>query len=153
MQHAHQDGQIELTIDSNLDQVPRIQESIAAALKARRFTQHDIFGIRLALEEALVNAIKHGNRLDPQKKVHISYRVTTRRFEIDISDEGPGFNPGGVRDPRAPENLEKPGGRGLLLMRAYMTEVNFHPPGNRVTMAKVRGAAQSKNGKHTAGAE
>jgi serine/threonine-protein kinase RsbW len=148
MPQARQDGSIQLTIDSSLDQVPLIQDAIAAALKARRFTQRDIFGIRLALEEALVNAIKHGNRLDPHKKVYIRYRVTTRRFEIAISDEGPGFRLDRVADPLAPENLEQPGGRGLLLMRAYMTEVTFHPPGNRVTMAKDRFAA--KNGKHSA---
>jgi serine/threonine-protein kinase RsbW len=147
MPRSQQEGTVQLVIESSLDQVPRIQDSIARDLKARRFTEHDIFGIRLALEEALVNAIKHGNGLDPQKKVHIDYKVTTKRFDIAIADEGPGFNPAGVADPLAPENLERPCGRGLLLMRAYMTEVQFHGPGNRVTMAKVRAPAQ--NGKHS----
>jgi serine/threonine-protein kinase RsbW len=147
MPRSQQEGTVQLSIESSLDQVPRIQDSIAADLKASRFTEHDIFGIRLALEEALVNAIKHGNQLDPQKKVHIHYTVTTKRFDIAIADEGPGFNPGAVADPLAPENLERPCGRGLLLMRAYMTEVEFHAPGNRVTMAKVLGPPA--NGKHS----
>jgi serine/threonine-protein kinase RsbW len=149
MHSPRQDGSIELELRSDLAEVPLLQDHIAELLKARRFAQKDIFGIRLALEEALVNAIKHGNRLDPQKRVRVTYRVTTRRFEIAIADEGPGFQPERVADPLAPENLEVPGGRGLLLMRAYMTEVEFHPPGNRVTMAKVRVPAKAaSNGKH-----
>src|SRR5262245_55109129 len=111
MARSNQEGTVVLVIESNLDQVPVIQDSIAKDLKARRFAEKDIFGIRLALEEALVNAIKHGNRLDPLKKVHINYKVTTRRFDIAIADEGPGFNPAGVADPLAPENLERPCGR------------------------------------------
>lgn len=145
---THANGSVRVSLDSKLEEVPRFQDAIAAELKKRRFAQREIFSIRLALEEALVNAIKHGNRLDPGKKVHITYRVTTRRFDIAIADEGPGFNPSKVADPLAPENLESVGGRGLLLMRAYMTEVDFHPPGNRVTMTKLRGAG--KNGKHRA---
>jgi serine/threonine-protein kinase RsbW len=143
---THANDSVRVSLDSKLDEVPRFQDAIAVELKKRRFAQREIFSIRLALEEALVNAIKHGNRLDPDKKVHITYRITTRRFDIDIADEGPGFNPSKVADPLAPENLESVGGRGLLLMRAYMTEVDFKPPGNRVTMSKVRGA--SKNGKY-----
>jgi serine/threonine-protein kinase RsbW len=146
MSARRQEGPVELVIPSDLEEVPRVQAEIAKQLKAKRFNQHDIFGVRLALEEALVNAIKHGNRLDRRKKVRIHYHIRHGRFDIDIADEGPGFNPKHVADPLAPENIELPGGRGLLLMRHYMTEVEFHPPGNRVTMAKVKQRA-SRNGK------
>ena len=63
-----------------------------------------------------------------------------------IADEGKGFDPDDVPDPMAPENLERPCGRGLLLMRHYMTEVTYHPPGNRLSMSKVRADNPHRNG-------
>ena len=107
---------------------------------AHGFEEKEIFSIKLALEEALVNAIKHGNQMDRAKKVHIRYCVTSERFDADICDQGTGFDPEEVPDPMAVENLERPCGRGLLLMRHYMSEVTFHPPGNRVSMTKFRAA-------------
>ncbi|MDY3554174.1 ATP-binding protein [Gemmata sp. JC717] len=129
---------IELSIPSDLAEARRVQELIEGALQSAGYTQHDTFAIKLALEEALVNAIKHGNQLDPDKRVFIVFNVTAERFDIRITDEGPGFNPDDVPDPTAIENLERPCGRGLLLMRGFMTEVEYHGRGNVVRMAKVR---------------
>lgn len=131
----------EVTIPSDLAEARRVQEQIELALQASSYSEHDIFSIKLALEEALVNAIKHGNQMDPDKRVFVIYRITPSRFEIKITDEGDGFNPEDVPDPTAIENLERPCGRGLLLMRGFMTEVEYHPPGNSVRMAKVKGVA------------
>lgn len=78
--------------------------------------------------------------MDPAKKVHIQFTVNSQRFDIGIADEGAGFTLEDVPDPMAPENLERPCGRGLLLIRHYMTEVTFHAPGNRLSMCKVRAA-------------
>jgi serine/threonine-protein kinase RsbW len=130
----------ELTIPSDLAEARRVQCLIEEALQASAYSEHDIFAIKLALEEALVNAIKHGNQMDPDKRVYIVFHVTTERFEIRITDEGTGFNPEDVPDPTAIENLERPCGRGLLLMRGFMTEVEYHGKGNVVHMAKVREA-------------
>ena len=138
MRNRRQDGPFEMVIDSDLEKVIHVQEQIALRLKSCQFEDREIFGIRLALEEALVNAIKHGNREDPEKKVRIELCVRHDYIEIGISDEGPGFNPDWVADPLADENLERPSGRGLFLMRHYMSEVIYHPPGNRVTMSKIR---------------
>jgi serine/threonine-protein kinase RsbW len=115
-----------------------VQDAIEEALRANHFTDHEIFGIKLALEEALVNAIKHGNQMDRNKKVHVSFRVVGERFDIVITDEGGGFDPADVPDPTAVENLERPCGRGLMLMRHYMTEVHFSQRGNSVSMYKLR---------------
>ncbi|MBY0459217.1 MAG: ATP-binding protein [Gemmataceae bacterium] len=131
----------ELSIPSDLGEARRVQSLIEEALQASAYSEHDIFSIKLAIEEALVNAIKHGNQLDPDKRVFVVYSVTHERFDIRITDEGPGFNPEDVPDPTAIENLERPCGRGLLLMRGFMTEVNYHGRGNVVTMAKVRDAS------------
>ncbi|MFO0808455.1 MAG: ATP-binding protein [Gemmataceae bacterium] len=129
---------LEMSIPSDMAEARRVQSEIEAALQQVHFTEHEIFAVKLALEEALVNAIKHGNQMDRSKRVHVTYRVRTDRFEIRIADEGPGFDPGDVPDPTAPENLERPCGRGLLLMRHYMTEVDYADGGRAVHMAKVR---------------
>ena len=127
----------ELTIPSDLAEARRVQELIECALQASAYSEHDIFSIKLALEEALVNAIKHGNQYDRNKKVEISYEVRPDRFVISITDEGEGFDPADVPDPTAFENLERPCGRGLMLIKHYMTEVEYNRRGNSVTMAKV----------------
>jgi serine/threonine-protein kinase RsbW len=131
-------GACDVVIPSESAAARRVQEDIERSLKKHRFHERDIFSAKLAIEEALVNAIKHGNRMDRAKKIHISYQVTPERLEVNIADEGPGFDPDDVPDCMAAENLERPCGRGLLLIRHYMNEVIFHPPGNRVTMIKNR---------------
>jgi serine/threonine-protein kinase RsbW len=127
----------EIAIPSDPAEARRVQDAIEEQLKAQQCGERELFGIRLALEEALVNAIKHGNQMDRAKKVRIAYRVTPDRFDIHISDEGSGFDPEDVPDPTAFENLERPCGRGLWLMRHYMTEVAFTARGNAVQMSKV----------------
>ncbi|HJZ60138.1 MAG TPA: ATP-binding protein [Gemmataceae bacterium] len=128
----------DVSIPSDLAEARRIQSEIEEALQASQFGEHEIFAIKLALEEALVNAIKHGNQMDPAKKVQVSYRITSERFDIRITDEGPGFNPDDVPDPTLPENLERGSGRGVFLIRGFMTEVQYHGCGNTVTMSKLR---------------
>jgi serine/threonine-protein kinase RsbW len=132
----------ELTIPSDPGEARRVQEQIERQLQLHHFSEREIFGIRLALEEALVNAIKHGNQMDRSKSVRIAYHVFPDRFEVHITDEGPGFDPCAVPDPTAVENLERPCGRGLMLMRHYMSQITFSPRGNSVSMSKV-----SRNGK------
>ena len=114
-----------------------VQDRIEQLLQDRRLNERDLFGIKLALEEAIVNAMKHGNQMDRSKTVRITYRIEDERFEIVVTDEGPGFDPEDVPDPTAFENLERPCGRGLLLMRHYMTDIHYNARGNSVTMSKV----------------
>jgi serine/threonine-protein kinase RsbW len=127
----------EVAIPSDPVEARRVQDEIEHALKAHQYGERELFGIKLALEEALVNAIKHGNQMDRTKTVHIAYRVTPERFDIRITDQGAGFNPEDVPDPTVFENLERPCGRGLWLMRHYMTQVDFTGGGNSVEMSKV----------------
>jgi serine/threonine-protein kinase RsbW len=111
---------------------------LVEALEPLGYGERDLFGIRLALEEALVNAVKHGHRNDRSKTVRIRYQANAAEFLVEVEDEGPGFDPDGVPDPLAPENLERPGGRGVFLMRHYMTWVSFNERGNLVTMCRRR---------------
>jgi serine/threonine-protein kinase RsbW len=128
----------DVAIPSDPAEARRVQEEINNILTiAGRFSDHELFGIRLAVEEALVNAIKHGNQMDRAKQVRIRYVLRAQLFEIHIMDEGPGFDPAEVPDPTAIENLERPCGRGLMLMRHYMSEVSFSSQGNSVRMSKV----------------
>ena len=127
----------EFDIPSDLDEARRVQATIEAVVKTA-FEEHEAFAIKMAVEEALVNAIKHGNQMDPDKRVHVSYRITPERFDVRITDEGPGFNPEDVPDPTAPENLERPCGRGLLLIRYYMSDVTFQDNGRTIVMHKLR---------------
>jgi serine/threonine-protein kinase RsbW len=128
---------VDVVIPSDVAEARLIQDQIEQLLQTCLAHEKDVFGIRLALEEALVNAIKHGNQMDRSKRVFVSYRLEGNRFEIVIRDEGGGFDPEDVPDPTAVENLERPCGRGLMLMRHYMTEVSYSQGGNVVTMSKV----------------
>jgi serine/threonine-protein kinase RsbW len=128
-----------VVIPSDPAEARRIQEQIEKQLLqvCSHCPEHDLFSIKLALEEALVNAIKHGNQFDRSKSVEISYQILPDRFEIRITDEGSGFDPLDVPAPTAVENLERPCGRGLMLMKHYMSEVDFNERGNSVRMAKI----------------
>jgi serine/threonine-protein kinase RsbW len=125
---------------SDLGEVRLLQDRLETALAAAGWTEHEQFAIKLAVEEAVVNAVKHGNGMDPDKRVRIGYTITPERFTIRIEDEGPGFNPADVPDPTLPEFQERPCGRGLLLINGFMDEVKYHGRGNVVTMTKIRGS-------------
>jgi len=127
-----------VVIPSDAAEARRVQEEIEEVLRAHHYSPHDIFGIKLALEEALVNAIKHGNQMDRSKTVQVAYRVTPDRFDVLVVDQGPGFDPSDVPDPTAVENLERPSGRGVMLMKHYMNEVGYNECGNSVSMTKYR---------------
>lgn len=118
---------------------PCMQE-IVAELERLGWADRDLFGIHLALEESLSNAIRHGNRLDPAKLVKVECKASPNRFWLRVKDEGCGFRPEKVPDCTAQENLECPGGRGLALMKAFMTHVEYNKDGNCVVMEKVRTA-------------
>jgi serine/threonine-protein kinase RsbW len=128
-------------IPSDLEAARRLQEEIEVLVRTA-FAEHEAFAIKMAVEEALVNAIKHGNQMDPEKSVRVTYTLGTDRFDVRITDEGPGFNPDDVPDPTAPENLERPCGRGLLLIRYYMTDVSFLDNGRTIAMHKKRNSGQ-----------
>lgn len=114
----------------------QVLDDLLSRLSQNGWAEEDTFGIHLAAEEALMNAIKHGNQRDESKSVYVNYRLSPTVFHIEIADEGPGFDPNAVPDPTLEENLEIPSGRGLMLMRTFMTAVDYNELGNRVTMSK-----------------
>ncbi|MFK7789261.1 MAG: ATP-binding protein [Phycisphaeraceae bacterium] len=104
-----------------------------------------VFAVRLALDEALVNAVKHGNKSDPDKVVQVEFSIDADRIVIQVEDQGPGFVPDELPDPTAEENVGRPHGRGVMLMRAYMTQVAFNKRGNRVILTKTSGCRRPHN--------
>jgi serine/threonine-protein kinase RsbW len=125
-----------LTIPSDFHAGREVQKRIVDDVTRMGFTSQSQFGIKVALEEALINAIKHGNREHPRKKVRIEVKATPKQLEITIEDEGPGFSRKSVPDPTLKENLEKCTGRGILLIEAYMTSAKWSHGGRRLKMIK-----------------
>ncbi len=110
---------------------------IVENLQKQGWTPQDIFGVHLSLTEGIVNAIRHGNGSDLGKRVHVICKLSRSRCWIQIEDEGPGFDPADVPDCTETPNLDKPSGRGLTLMRNYMTMIEYNACGNRLVMEKV----------------
>ena len=113
-------------------------EEILQQLSGLGWEGRDYFGVQMALEESLSNAIRHGNKLDEAKVVQVECRVHADRFWICVEDEGEGFKPAEVADCTSEEGLEALGGRGMMLIEAYMTSVEHNGRGNCITMEKVR---------------
>jgi serine/threonine-protein kinase RsbW len=130
----------EIVIHSTLAATKGPEHDILEEVESCGYGEEDVFAIKLAVEEALSNAVCHGNCNDPAKTITVRYRVTPEKATIIIRDEGCGFCPDEVPDPTAPENLESPRGRGIMLMRAYMSDVCYNQRGNEVTLVKVNRA-------------
>ena len=129
--------QFEVEIPSDYESGQAVVERIMAEVGKAGFSSRDEFGIRLSVDEAVTNAIKHGNKLSPDKTVRIDFQRTDAGVRIEIEDQGSGFCPEDVPDCTKDENLESPNGRGLMLMREFMTRIEFSPKGNRVVLEKL----------------
>lgn len=116
----------------------QFQKEVIRGIEARSYPANFVFGVRLALEEALANALRHGNGENPAKRVWLIYDIGSREVLFVIIDEGKGFDPESVPDPTDSLHLEEPSGRGIFLMRAYMEEVDYRGCGNIVRMRRSR---------------
>lgn len=115
-----------------------ITEELLEQLGHHGWSPSDVFAIHLATEEAITNAIVHGNKLDEKKHVQVCCEVTPDLVRIEVTDEGPGFDPSTIPDCTLEERLDVPNGRGVMLMRSFMTRLEYSPKGNRVLMEKRR---------------
>jgi serine/threonine-protein kinase RsbW len=138
MSHAPSVWSTDVRIPSQYAAGKAVLHDLLKQLENAHWSEQEVHGVHLAVEEALTNAIRHGNRLDLTKHVHVICKLSADRLWIEIRDEGPGFNPGELPDPTADENLETPCGRGVFLMRCFMSRVEYHDCGNRVVMEKHR---------------
>jgi serine/threonine-protein kinase RsbW len=130
---------VERLLDSTLDSVDQAEELTAATAQRAGFDEDDLMKIGMAIREAMVNAVVHGNQYNQNKRVRFSLSLTADRFTITIADEGVGFDFAHIPDPLAPENLLRTSGRGIFLMRSFMDAVDLRhleSGGTEVTLVK-----------------
>jgi serine/threonine-protein kinase RsbW len=125
-------------IPSDLDIGHAAIEELMNALGSAAWEGSDLFRIHMAIEEAVVNAIEHGNKRDANKSVHIVFHVGTDKVTMSIKDQGAGFDHQNVADPTEDERVDQPRGRGVMLMRELMSEVHYNELGNHVTLVKFK---------------
>lgn len=138
MSNESRTWRVEQVIPSDLSAGKQVLDDILRRLHESEWEEDDIFGVHLSLEEAIVNAIKHGNRLDLEKQVRIACELSSCGLRVEICDQGSGFDPGLIPDCTQDNNLDNPSGRGIMLMRTFMSSVEYNDAGNQVTMCKQR---------------
>ena len=115
------------TLDSTLESVNSAEETAGRLATEAGFEDEEVMKISMAVREAAVNAVLHGNAYDPGKKVSLAFESTGRDLVITIRDQGHGLDLSKIPDPLAPENLLKTSGRGIFLIRSFMDEVHIQP--------------------------
>ena len=142
---GQQASRITYTLESSLDSVNKVEETAEQMAKKAGIDEDEIFKITMAVREAAVNAVLHGNDYDPAKRVTASFENTGKSLIVTIADEGKGLDPDTLPDPLAPENLLRGTGRGIFLIRSFMDEVHFKQlhPGTELTLIKHLGTAQT----------
>ena len=133
--------QCDQAIPSDASACRRLLDDTLRQLETLHWSRRDIFAVQLAVSEALDNAISHGNLSDETKRVRFCCRLSPEKIHVEIADEGHGFDPDGLPDPTLPDHLGCPHGRGVMLMRAFMSRVKFCKHGSHVVLEKDRGPA------------
>jgi serine/threonine-protein kinase RsbW len=118
---------VSYTLDSTLETVDSAEETASRIAAETGFDEDEVARIAMAVREAAVNAVLHGNAYDPEKKVRLDFERTSGDLVITIRDQGKGLDLSLIPDPLAPENLLKTSGRGIFLIRSFMDEVEIHP--------------------------
>ena len=142
---AERVSEVLLSIGSEFENIELIQAVLDESLQRLDFDEDSRYWIGIAVREAVANAIKHGNRQDPQKQVEVELFVEGGQLVIRVRDQGEGFDPGRVANPLDPENLLKPDGRGIFYMNRFMDaiEYDFGPEGGTVVTLRKRLCASS----------
>jgi len=124
-----------IVIPSDPTFVTSVQQAVLACARQAGAKGRRLFAVRLVLEEAIANAIKHGNGMDPAKAILTRFRIEDRTMVIEVSDEGDGFDHRQVPDPTDPRFRRRMYGRGIFFMKSYADQVEYNDCGNRVRLA------------------
>jgi serine/threonine-protein kinase RsbW len=124
-------------LPSSLELIPGLISRFIKEIGVLSLGHDDIFDIKLSLEEALVNAIKHGNKMNPEALVGFRADIKDGKLTLEVRNSGPGFNFGSIPDPTAEDKLEKVSGRGVFLIKKLMDEVEFSDCGRTIKMIKL----------------
>jgi serine/threonine-protein kinase RsbW len=140
-----QASKVTYTLESSLDSVNRVEATAEEMARKAGLEDEEVYRVAMAVREAAVNAVLHGNAYDPTKQVTAVFEQTADSLVIKIADQGKGLNPDSLPDPLAPENLLRGSGRGIFLIRSFMDEVHFRElqPGTELTLIKHLGTARS----------
>lgn len=125
-------------ISSDVDVASDVVRKLVQQLESRDWSKKDSFAIHMATEEALMNAVKHGNEHDESKRVAVVLQLSDNCFYARIADEGEGFDPATVPDPCDEKNLDKTSGRGVSLIRSFVDNVKYNESGNVIEFEKRR---------------
>ena len=133
-------SRISLTLASSLDSVDTLEHTAQECSTRAGFDEDSVSNIGMAVREAAVNAVLHGNAYDRTRPLLASFETTADDLVIRIADQGPGLDPDRLPDPLAAENILRGSGRGIFLIRAFMDEVHFRQlrPGTEITLIKHR---------------
>jgi serine/threonine-protein kinase RsbW len=133
-----------LLISNHHPGVDHFIDEVVRGLERHSYPKASVFAVRLSLHEALTNAFMHGHRgLPPGTPIRVEFDISDPRAQFAVEDKGPGFKPQELPDPTAEENIELAHGRGIMLIRAYMTSVSFNERGNRLEMVYHRPAPKA----------
>jgi serine/threonine-protein kinase RsbW len=137
-------SRVSLTLASSLESVDQVERTAEDFAARAGFDEDTLPNIAMAVREAAVNAVFHGNAYDPKKHITVSFEANSDSLVIRVADQGPGLDPTTIPDPLAPENILRGSGRGIFLIRAFMDEVHFRQlhPGTELTLIKHRAPAQ-----------
>ena len=138
MTDTAKDWKYDQYVPSQPDVCAEIIELLLKQLQSANWSNKDVFGIHMAMEEAIMNAIRHGNQCASDKQVHVLIALSADQFYAKITDQGDGFDPDSVPDPTLDENINKTCGRGVTLMRNFVDEVNYNQKGNSVERKKSK---------------
>ena len=121
-----------------MDSVGEVEAAAEKLAEEAGLDEDERFRVTMAVREAAVNAVLHGNDYDPAKQITASFENTGSSLVITVADQGKGLNPETIPDPLAPENLLRGTGRGIFLIRSFMDEVHFRQlhPGTELTLVK-----------------
>jgi serine/threonine-protein kinase RsbW len=133
---------VRLDVASRFEMLEVVQTVLASLASLAGFDEDATHYLSVAVRESVVNAIKHGNQLAEHKRVHLVFTLRPKAIEIEVRDEGLGFDPGVVQDPLAPENLLKADGRGIFFMRSFVDEVRYDFPPEGGTVVHMRKAVK-----------
>jgi len=137
MTKASDDRTVTLDIASRFEMLDVVQTVLAQCCALAGFDEEAVHYMSVAVRESVVNAIRHGNKQDESKRVHVQFTIHDRALEVQVRDQGPGFDPAAVPDPLAPENLLKAYGRGIFFMRQFMDEVSHSFPAKGGTVVRM----------------
>jgi serine/threonine-protein kinase RsbW len=147
--HHFRERTVDLTLQDNVArfqvhspaELRPLLEALEDRMRVLGYPDRDLYAVQMALQEAVSNAFRHGHRGDRSKRIDLRFAVSDTEVALEVEDQGSGFDPDEAPNPFDAENLGRPGGRGLFLMRAYMSWVSFNREGNRVTLFKQRTAS------------